>query len=67
MLDALGRHGQLDLRVRCAGDVEMDPHHSVEDVGIVIGKAVREALGDRAGIARYGHAYAPLDEALAGR
>ena len=65
MLDALGRHGQLNLRVRCAGDVEIDPHHSVEDVGIVIGMAVREALGDRAGIARYGHAYAPLDEALA--
>jgi imidazoleglycerol-phosphate dehydratase len=65
MLDALGRHGQLNLRVRCAGDVEIDPHHSVEDVGIVIGIAVREALGDRAGIARYGHAYAPLDEALA--
>ena len=65
MLDALGRHGQFNLRVRCAGDVEIDPHHSVEDVGIVIGMAVREALGDRAGIARYGHAYAPLDEALA--
>ena len=65
MLDALGRHGQLNLRVRCAGDVEIDAHHSVEDVGIVIGMAVRDALGDRAGIARYGHAYAPLDEALA--
>ncbi|HET7055189.1 MAG TPA: imidazoleglycerol-phosphate dehydratase HisB [Thermomicrobiales bacterium] len=64
MLDALGRHGQLNLWVRCAGDVEIDPHHSVEDVGIVIGLATREALGDRAGIARYAHAYAPLDEAL---
>ncbi len=65
MLDALGRHGQLNLRVRCAGDVVIDAHHSVEDVGIVIGMAVRDALGDRAGIARYGYAYAPLDEALA--
>ena len=65
MLDALGRHGQMNLDVRCTGDVEIDPHHSVEDVGIVLGSGIREALGDRAGIARYGHAYAPLDEALA--
>ena len=65
MLDALGRHGRFDLDARATGDVEMDPHHTVEDVGIVLGQAVREALGDRAGIARYGHAYAPLDEALA--
>ena len=65
MLDCLGRHAEMNIRLRCAGDVEIDPHHSVEDVGIVIGMAVREALGDRAGIARYGHAYAPLDEALA--
>jgi imidazoleglycerol-phosphate dehydratase len=65
MLDALGRHGQLDLSVRSTGDVAMDPHHTVEDVGIVIGQAIREALGDRQGIARYAHAYAPLDEALA--
>lgn len=65
MLDALGRHGQLNLRVQCTGDVEIDPHHSVEDVGIVLGLATREALGDRAGIARYAHAYAPLDESLA--
>jgi len=64
MLDALGRHGQLNLRVRCAGDVEIDPHHSVEDVGIVIGMAVREALGDRAGIARYGWATLPMDETM---
>ena len=65
MLDALGRHGQMNLSVRCGGDVEIDPHHSVEDVGIVLGLAMKDALGDRAGIARYGHAYAPLDDALA--
>jgi imidazoleglycerol-phosphate dehydratase len=65
MLDALGRHGRLDLIVSCKGDVAMDPHHSVEDVGIAFGQAIRQALGDRAGIARYGYAYAPLDEALA--
>ncbi len=65
MLSALGRHGQMDLRLRCVGDVEIEPHHSVEDCGIVIGQAIREALGDRKGIARYGHAYAPLDESLA--
>jgi imidazoleglycerol-phosphate dehydratase len=65
MLDALGRHGQLNLRLRCTGDVEIDPHHTVEDVGIVIGTALRTALGEKAGIARYAHAYAPLDEALA--
>ena len=65
MLDALGRHGNLDLTARCAGDAAMDPHHSVEDVGIALGQALRQALGDRSGIARYGHAYAPLDEALA--
>jgi imidazoleglycerol-phosphate dehydratase len=65
MLDALGRHGQLDLSVKSAGDVAMDPHHTVEDVGIVIGQAIHGALGERKGIARYAHAYAPLDEALA--
>jgi imidazoleglycerol-phosphate dehydratase len=65
MLDALGRHGKLGIDVTCAGDAAMDPHHTVEDVGIVLGQGVREALGDRRGIARYGHAYAPLDEALA--
>jgi len=65
MLDALGRHGRLGLTVACEGDAAMDPHHTVEDVGIALGQAVRQALGDRAGIARYGHAYAPLDEALA--
>jgi imidazoleglycerol-phosphate dehydratase len=65
MLEALGRHGKLGIVVSCDGDAAMDPHHTVEDVGIVLGQAVREALGDRRGIARYGHAYAPLDEALA--
>lgn len=65
MLDALGRHGKLGIEVTCTGDAAMDPHHTVEDVGIVLGQGVREALGERRGIARYGHAYAPLDEALA--
>lgn len=65
MLDALGRHGRFGLQVGCDGDAAMDPHHTVEDVGIVLGQAVRDALGERRGIARYGHAYAPLDEALA--
>lgn len=65
MLDALGRHGRMGLEVVCEGDAAMDPHHTVEDIGIAIGQGIREALGDRRGIARYGHAYAPLDEALA--
>ena len=65
MLDALGRHGRVGIQVSCAGDAAMDPHHTVEDVGIVLGQGLREALGDRRGIARYGYAYAPLDEALA--
>lgn len=65
MLDALSRHGRLGIEVRCDGDTAIDAHHTVEDVGIALGQALREALGDRRGIARYGHAYAPLDEALA--
>lgn len=65
MLDAFGRHGRFDLDVACHGDAAMDPHHTVEDVGIVLGLALRQAMGDRMGIARFGHAYAPLDEALA--
>jgi imidazoleglycerol-phosphate dehydratase len=65
MLDALSRHGRLGLDVRCEGDTAIDAHHTVEDVGIALGQGLREALGDRRGIARYGHAYAPLDEALA--
>lgn len=65
MLHALGRHGRMNLLVAATGDAAMDPHHTVEDTGISIGQALREALGDRKGIERYGHAYAPLDEALA--
>jgi imidazoleglycerol-phosphate dehydratase len=65
MLDALARHGRLGLTVDATGDVEIDAHHTVEDVGIAVGQALRQALGDRAGIDRYGFAYAPLDEALA--
>ena len=65
MVDALGRHGRLGIAVSAEGDAAMDPHHTVEDIGIALGTAIRQALGDRAGIARYGHAYAPLDEALA--
>jgi imidazoleglycerol-phosphate dehydratase len=65
MLHAFGRHGWLDLSVTASGDAAMDPHHTVEDTGIVLGQAIRQALGDRAGIDRYGHAYAPLDESLA--
>jgi imidazoleglycerol-phosphate dehydratase len=65
LLDALGRHGRFDITVTCTGDAKMDPHHSVEDVGIALGQAFRQALGDRAGIARFGSAFAPLDEALA--
>ncbi|MBA2598551.1 MAG: imidazoleglycerol-phosphate dehydratase HisB [Chloroflexota bacterium] len=65
MLDALGRHGKLGIEISCTGDAAMDAHHTVEDVGIVLGQGIREALGDRRGIGRYGHAYAPLDEALA--
>ena len=66
MLDLLARHARLDLTVEAAGDVEVDDHHTVEDVGIVLGKMIDEALGDRAGITRFGHAAVPMDEALAG-
>jgi len=65
MLHAWGKHARVDLSVNATGDAAMDPHHTVEDVGIVLGQAVRGALGDRSGIERYGFAYAPLDEALA--
>ena len=64
MVDQLARHGMLDLTVECDGDNHIDDHHSVEDTGIVIGQAFAKALGDKAGISRYGHAYVPLDEAL---
>ena len=64
MLDQVGRHGMIDLTVRAHGDLHIDAHHTVEDVGITLGQAVRQALGTKAGIRRYGHAYVPLDEAL---
>jgi imidazoleglycerol-phosphate dehydratase len=64
MLAQLARHGAMDLRVKARGDLEVDAHHTVEDVGIAVGEALREALGDKAGLARYGHAVVPLDEAL---
>ncbi|MBQ8555202.1 MAG: imidazoleglycerol-phosphate dehydratase HisB [Clostridia bacterium] len=65
MLDALSRFAQIDLTLACVGDTHVDAHHTVEDVGICLGKAIREALGDRAGIRRAGSAYMPMDEALA--
>lgn len=64
MLDALARHSLIDLTVRCKGDLHIDMHHSVEDTGIVIGQALSKALGDFAGITRYGHSYVPMDETL---
>ena len=64
MLDQVARHGMVDLTVRAEGDLEIDAHHTVEDIGIVLGQALAKAAGDKAGIARYGHAYVPLDEAL---
>ncbi|MFL5307290.1 MAG: imidazoleglycerol-phosphate dehydratase HisB [Polyangia bacterium] len=64
MLEAVARHGLFDLDVQATGDVEVDAHHTVEDVGICLGQAFREALGDRAGITRYGDATIPMDEAL---
>ena len=65
MLDLLARHGRLGLRVEASGDLETGAHHTTEDVGIVLGQALDEALGDRAGIRRYGQALVPMDEALA--
>ncbi len=65
MLDAFARHGVFDLEVRAAGDVEIDGHHTVEDVGLVLGAAFERALGDRAGIVRYGWATLPMDEVMA--
>ena len=64
MLEAVARHGLYDLEVNATGDVEVDPHHLVEDVGICLGQAFREGLGDRSGIARFGEATVPMDEAL---
>ncbi|MBQ7139858.1 MAG: imidazoleglycerol-phosphate dehydratase HisB [Clostridia bacterium] len=65
MLDALSRFAQFDLTLTCTGDLHVDEHHTIEDVGICLGKAIREALGDRVGIRRVGSAYMPMDEALA--
>lgn len=64
MLDQIARHGLIDLEVNANGDTHIDDHHTVEDVGITLGQAIREAVGDKKGIQRYGHAYVPLDEAL---
>ncbi|MGH9903037.1 MAG: imidazoleglycerol-phosphate dehydratase HisB [Pyrinomonadaceae bacterium] len=64
MLELFARHGLFDLDVECRGDLEIDDHHSVEDVAICLGRALGEAVGDKAGIARYGAAYVPMDEAL---
>ncbi|CAN5172106.1 imidazoleglycerol-phosphate dehydratase HisB [soil metagenome] len=64
MLDQIARHGLIDLAIEAEGDLHIDGHHTVEDVGITLGQAFAQAVGDKAGIARYGHAYVPLDEAL---
>ena len=64
MLDQVARHGMLDIEIRAVGDLHIDAHHTVEDIGITLGQAVNRAVGDKRGIRRYGHAYVPLDEAL---
>ena len=64
MLDQIARHGQVDLDIKAKGDLHIDAHHTVEDIGITLGQAFSEAIGDKKGIVRYGHAYVPLDEAL---
>ena len=64
MLDQVARHGMLDLEIQAKGDLQVDAHHTVEDIGITLGQAVARAVGDKKGIRRYGHAYVPLDEAL---
>jgi imidazoleglycerol-phosphate dehydratase len=64
MLDQVARHGLIDLDIEAAGDLHIDAHHTVEDIGITLGQALAAALGDKKGIRRYGHAYVPLDEAL---
>lgn len=64
MLEQLAKHGLFDLNISCAGDLEIDCHHTVEDVGIALGQAIKEALGDKMGIRRYGHSYVAMDEAL---
>jgi len=64
MLDQIARHGAIDLEVSATGDLHIDAHHTVEDIGITLGQALARALGDKKGLRRYGHAYVPLDEAL---
>ncbi|MDX8403744.1 MAG: imidazoleglycerol-phosphate dehydratase HisB [Mariprofundaceae bacterium] len=64
MVEQISRHGLIDLTIDAKGDLEIDAHHTVEDIGICLGEALREAIGNKAGVVRYGHAYVPLDEAL---
>ena len=64
MLNQVGRHGLIDLNIKADGDLEIDAHHTVEDIGITLGQAILKAIGEKKGIQRYGHAYVPLDEAL---
>ncbi len=64
MIDQIARHGMIDIELNATGDLHIDAHHTVEDVGITLGQAVAKAVGDKMGVARYGHAYVPLDEAL---
>src|SRR5690554_3142550 len=64
MMDQIARHGLVDLDITCKGDLHIDDHHTVEDIGITLGQAFKQAVGDKKGIRRYGHAYVPLDEAL---
>lgn len=64
MLDQVARHGLIDMRITCDGDLHIDDHHTVEDVGITLGQAFTQALGDKKGLCRYGHSYVPMDEAL---
>jgi len=64
MMEQIARHGLVDLTIKCTGDTYIDDHHSVEDIGITLGQAFKEAVGDKKGIRRYGHSYVPMDEAL---
>ena len=64
MLDQICRHGMIDMDITCKGDLHIDDHHTVEDIGITLGPALKQAIGDKVGIRRYGHSYVPLDEAL---